>query len=602
MAAEPTEAEQSALDRFFDAERQAGDRSAEAGFAGRRDLLLPALLAVQNRLGWVSTGALNETCKRLRVPPAEAYGVASFYALISLDPQPPIVVHVCDDIACMAAGAERLCERIDRAAVAGTDRRAIAKRSPCLGLCDRAPAALVLAAGDPLLTQTLAPASAESIEGVLDGTLTIGDDPAPPLPQAGDPSLRLLARAGRYDPQSLDGYRALGGYRALRAAVEMGPERVIRELLDANLLGRGGAAFPAGRKWEAVAKAPVRPHYFVCNADESEPGTFKDKLLLERDPFAVVEAVTIGAYAAGCEKAFVYIRGEYPLAARRIKSAIAQAKARGFLGKSVLGKGVDIDIETRLGGGAYICGEETALLNSIEGYRGEPRNKPPFPVEEGLFGKPTVINNVETLVNVLDIVLQGGKAFAASGPAGSSGTRLFCVSGHVRRPGVYETRMGMPIRELIELAGSAREGRTIRAILLGGAAGSFIGPAQFDAPLSFEGVRSIGATLGSGVVLALDDSVDLIPFLARIAAFFRDESCGQCVPCRVGTVRQEELLARLASGAGLGSVEDELALFGEIRDAMKDASICGLGQTAASAIDSAIVNLGVFRNGGKGLR
>jgi NADH-quinone oxidoreductase subunit F len=346
---------------------------------------------------------------------------------------------------------------------------------------------------------------------------------------------------------------------------------------ESHLLGRGGAAFPTGTKWEAVARQQAQPHYLVCNADESEPGTFKDRVLVEGDPFALVESMTIAAYATGCEHGFVYVRAEYALAHAHLENAFAQARAAGLLGDDVLGAGFAFDIELRIGAGAYVCGEETALFQSIEGYRGEPRNKPPFPTEVGLFGKPTVENNVETLLNVPEILVGDGTA----------GTRLFCVSGHVERPGVYELPLGTPLQELLDLAGS----RPPKAVLLGGAAGSFLRPDQLDLELSFDAAREAGVSLGSGVVLVYDESADLVDAVLRIAEFFRDESCGQCVPCRVGTVRQEEALHRLASGTGNG---DELAVLGELEQVMRDASICGLGQTAASAVASAISNLGVL--------
>jgi NADH-quinone oxidoreductase subunit F len=373
--------------------------------------------------------------------------------------------------------------------------------------------------------------------------------------------------------------------------MELGPGAVIQEVLASNLVGRGGAAFPTGRKWDAVAKTAVRPRYVVCNADESEPGTFKDRILMEGDPFAIIEGMTIAGYAVGSERGFFYIRGEYPLASERVEAAIRSARGAGLLGENILGSGFSFDIEVRRGAGAYICGEETALFNSIEGKRGEPRNKPPFPVDVGLFGKPTVINNVETLANIPLIVAEGGAAFAGVGTSGSTGPKLFCVSGHIVHPGVYEVRFGCTLGELIDMAGGVPGGKRIQAILLGGAAGTFIGPDKLDVPLTFEGTRVIGASLGSGVVMVFDETVDMADILTRVAAFFRDESCGQCVPCRVGTVRQEELLARLRSGRTIGTRADELALLKEIGQAMRDASICGLGQTASSAIESALANL-----------
>jgi NADH-quinone oxidoreductase subunit F len=415
------------------------------------------------------------------------------------------------------------------------------------------------------------------------------------IPQNGDPSLRLLRRVGVVDPASLDEYRAHGGYAALRRAVQLGPEGVLREVKDSKLVGRGGAAFPTGVKWEAVAHQPVRPHFLVCNADESEPGTFKDRVLIEGDPFAVIEAMTIAAYATGCEHGYVYLRGEYPQAQHTLEHALAEARRHGFLGDDVMGEGFSFDVEIRRGAGAYICGEETAIFESIEGRRGEPRNKPPFPVEVGLFGKPTVVNNVETLVNVLDIVLGSGPSFAEVGTEGSTGTKLLCVSGHVERPGTYEVRFGATLGELLELAGGVPGGRALQAVLMGGAAGGFLGPGDLDVPLTFEGTREAGTTLGSGVVLVLDGTVDMPRLLMRVAAFFRNESCGQCVPCRVGTVRQQEALARLLAGEPRGGVESELALIAEVGQCMRDASICGLGQTASSAIESAIRRLHVFQ-------
>ena len=501
----------------------------------RRHLLLPVLHAIQDRAGWVSRGALEYACRRLSIPPAEAYGVVSFYARFALEPRGDVALHVCDDIVCSLAGVEK---------------PEGARLAPCLGLCDRAPATLT-----------------ERFGAVYEAVQTPSSQPS------GYPGASLLRRIGVVDPDSIDSYLQHGGFSALKRAREMGPAAVIDAVTQAKLLGRGGAAFPTGRKWQSVADAPVRPHYLVCNADESEPGTFKDRVLMEGDPFALVEGMAIAAFATGCEKGFIYVRAEYPLARLRVENAIALARERGYL---------DFEIEVRRGAGAYICGEETALFNSIEGKRGEPRNKPPFPVEVGLFGKPTLPNNVETLVNVLEIV---GGEFAD--------TRLFCVSGHVLRPGVYEVPMGTPLRALIEMAGGLAPGRTMQAVLLGGAAGSFLTPEQIDVPLSFEGVRGIGATLGSGAVMLFDDTADMRQVLLRIARFFRDESCGQCVPCRVGTKRQEEILERMFERRD-GDGRADVMLLSDIAQAMRDASICGLGQTAANAIASGLTQLKVL--------
>ncbi|GHJ41456.1 NAD(P)H-dependent oxidoreductase subunit E [Streptomyces sp. TS71-3] len=556
----------------------------------RRDLLLPGLHAINDRVGWISDGALDYLCRRLTVPPAEAYGVATFYAMFSVRPRPATVLHVCTDLACAAHGAAEVCAGIEQRLGAGSGVHI--ERSPCLGLCERAPAALAVRAGDPVRTAVAAPATVES--AVLAATSPDSADEEPPaslaVPQAGDPSLVLLSRVGVVDPASLDDYRAEGGYTALRRAFDIGPAQVIREVTDAGLVGRGGAAFPTGRKWQATASQPDHPHYVVCNADESEPGTFKDRVIMEGDPYSLIESMTIAGYAVGAHHGYLYLRGEYPRALARLEHAIAQARSRGLLGDDVMGQGYAFDIEIRRGAGAYICGEETALFNSIEGFRGEPRSKPPFPVEKGLFGKPTAENNVETLVNVLPILTMGAQAYAAIGTQKSTGPKLFCVSGSVARPGIYELPFGATLGELLELAGPPEK---LRAVLLGGAAGGFVRADELDIPLTFEGTREAGTTLGSGVVLALDDTVPLPRILLRIAEFFRDESCGQCVPCRVGTVRQEEALTRLLERAG-AEAEDDIALLREVGRAMRDASICGLGQTAWNAVESAIDRLGAY--------
>ncbi|MEV8124305.1 NAD(P)H-dependent oxidoreductase subunit E [Streptomyces sp. NPDC085944] len=651
----PTDEERAAVDALLgppESPWEGADRSdadlrwarGGRGARDRRDQLLPALHALNDRVGWISEGALDYVCRRLTVPPAEAYGVATFYAMFSVRPRPATVLHVCTDLACAAAGASELCAAVESRL--GPRSGVKVERSPCLGLCERAPATLTIRAGAlagpaqedtstapaqedtsarpafedeavqaesggpgaaasgdgtgkgrrgrPALhaTAVCAPATPGTAVRTATGPETAPTEPAPSLavPQSGDPTLTLLHRIGTTDPASLDDYRAHGGYTALRRAFALGPAAVIREVTDAGLVGRGGAAFPTGRKWQATAAQPDHPHYLVCNADESEPGTFKDRVLMEGDPYALVEAMTIAAYATGAHQGYLYLRGEYPRALARLTHAVEQARARGLLGDDVLGQGYAFDIEIRRGAGAYICGEETALFNSIEGHRGEPRSKPPFPVEKGLFGKPTVENNVETLVNVLPILTMGAEAYAAIGTPTSTGPKLFCVSGTVARPGVYELPFGATLGELLTLAG-VRD--SLRAVLLGGAAGGFVRPDELEIPLTFEGTRAAGTTLGSGVVMAFDDTVPLPRLLLRIAEFFRDESCGQCVPCRVGTVRQEEALHRIADRTGAAAADD-IALLREVGRAMRDASICGLGQTAWNAVESAIDRLGAY--------
>ena len=570
-----------------------------------RDWLLPVLHSVQARIGWISPGALNYVALRMGLPPAEIHGVASFYAMFSLSPRPPVIAHVCDDVACLARGAEQLCRQLESklgpAGAADAEHQSTWFRGPCLGLCERAPAALISAAGDTPRERVLAPASPGGIESALRDAVA-GRLPAEPdsldarvsVPEAGTRQNSLLRRVGQVDPTSVSDYCARGGYAGLRRAIEIGPEQVVFEVIGSKLLGRGGAAFPTGKKWEALLteRGSGHPHYVVCNADESEPGTFKDRVLMEGDPFRILEGMTIAALAVGARKGYIYVRGEYPLAAERLAHAIRAAREQGFLGDKILGSALEFDIELRRGAGAYICGEETALFNSLEGYRGEPRNKPPFPTQAGLFRQPTVVNNVETLANIPDIILEGGAAFARIGTEQSTGTRLFCLSGHVARPGVYEVRFGTTLREVIELAGGPTG--KLQAILLGGAAGTFVSPAELDTPLTFEGTRKIGATLGSGVILLFDDATDLRQILLRISEFFREETCGQCVPCRIGVTRQKEALERLMAKRPLGSSEQELRLLQEVGQAMRDASICGLGQTASSALLSALSRWSLF--------
>lgn len=529
----------------------------------RRHLLLPALHALQNAKGWISPGGLNHVCEILQVPPAEAYGVATFYELFRVDDpgHSDAVVHVCMDAACQIAGNEALIAEREAAG-------AHVHRSPCLGQCERAPAQFVQGVGGP----DFVPADEVAVDFRI--------------PQQGDPALRLLARVGVVDPTSLDSYREHGGYAALERAIELGPAAVRDAVADSGLSGRGGAAFPTGVKWRAVAAEQGRPKHVVANCDESEPGTFKDRVVMENDPFAVIESLTVAAVATGAENGWIYIRGEYPLAAARLQNAVDQCRAAGLLGADVAGSGHAFDIEIRRGAGAYICGEETALFASLEGFRGEPRSKPPFPTTHGLFREPTAINNPETLLNALEIVERGAEAYRSRGTERSPGTKLLCLSGRVAKPGVYEVEFGTTLGEVLDLAGGLTGSGSLSAVLMGGAAGSFVGPDALDLPLTLEDARERGTTLGSGVVMAFTDEIDMTAVCVRISEFFRNESCGQCVPCRVGTVRQHETMVQLQR---TGSLTDERrALIGDMARVMVDASICGLGHTAASAIESAI--------------
>lgn len=623
-----SEAELAALDEalspLLDLSR--GEGRAHSSAHPKRRHLLAGLHALRRARGYISAAGLAELCRRLEVPYADAYGVASFYALFPTTPRPPATIHLCDDLACAARATPlatllraRLGEPLgeDSSAPVGeaSPPGPLAwAASPCLGRCEAAPAALLTVAGEgdaalapvteadlvALCERLVPPPSREAATATSatngappPGLLGALASPAPPRVVALGPAL-LTARIGVVDPESLADYRRHGGYEALRLALQRPPDATIAAVRAAKLTGRGGAGFPTAAKWEAVARA-AGEHYLVCNADESEPGTFKDRVLAEGDPFSILEAITVAAYALRAQHAYVYLRGEYPLARARLGTAIEAARAAGLLGSDVAGSGFALEVHLVSGAGAYICGEETALLNSIEGFRGEPRAKPPFPTEVGLFARPTAINNVETLANLLPI-LTDPATYLATGTEASPGTRAYCLSGAIPRPGLYEVAQGTTLQALLRAAGVEEPPA---AVLLGGAAGGFVrGDAEIA--LSAEGARAASVSLGSGVVLALASTEDVAEACRRIARFFVEESCGQCVPCRVGTVRQAELLSRVGADRPLGSLADELTRFAELAEVLRDASICGLGQTAPAAIASAIATFGpeILRGGG----
>jgi NADH-quinone oxidoreductase subunit F len=470
---------------------------------------------------------------------------------------------VCTDQACALKDADGLLNHLCaqhgiKPGQTTPDGATTIEASPCLGLCEQAPAILY---GD----------EAETNVNLKTGSYELGR----PRSIVGG-SLRLLtANCGNGATTSLAKY---GEYAALKKARGMKREDIINEVKASGLVGRGGAAFPTGVKWEGTSKADGSPKYIVCNADESEPGTFKDRVLLLDDPHRVIEGMTIAAYAIGASKGFIYIRGEYPYIVPVLENALSEARGAGYLNE-------DFDIEIRLGAGAYICGEETALFESIEGKRGFPRVKPPFPTTFGVFGKPTDINNVETLCNVPLIISMGAAEYRKIGTEKSPGPKLFCVSGDVTEPGVYEIPFGVTLRELLEMAGGVANKKKAQAVLFGGAAGAFATSAHLDVKLTFEDLRAAGLPLGSGVVMVFDETRDMRDSFARLGHFFAHESCGKCYPCQMGTQRQMEILNRIAAGKAQAG---DLARLQDVGWTMTDASLCGLGQTAASAVLSAI--------------
>jgi NADH-quinone oxidoreductase subunit F len=543
-----------------------------------RAALLPALHLAQQFHGWLPEAVAAEVGRALGVPLADVYGVIDFYQMFSREPMGRTVARICSAPVCALAGADEvtnaLCRHLN--VVPGeisSDGEFTVEHAPCLGLCDHAPAVLINEAAvgraDPQRAPTIHARGGQRPISFIGGDIRI-----------------LTGNCGQGHPTSFTDYSSGGGYAGLKKALTMAPQDVIAEVKAAGLVGRGGAAFPTGIKWEGAAKAAGEPKYIVCNADESEPGTFKDRILMEEDPHRTLEGMIIAAHAVGARHGYIYIRGEYPYAFKVVGDALGEARQAGVIGKNIFGSGLDFDIEMRLGAGAYICGEETALLESIEGKRGFPRIKPPFPTTHGLFGKPTVINNVETFCN-LPLILEGGAAeYRTIGTERSPGPKLFCVSGQIQKPGLYEVPFGVTLRHLLfDLAGGLKQGRKLQAVLIGGAAGAFATETNLDVILSFENLSAAGLPLGSGAVMVFDDNADLRDALKRLAHFFADESCGKCYPCQLGTQRQHEILDRTAAGAAVAGDRERLS---DIGGTMIDASLCGLGQTAATAVLSAM--------------
>ena len=374
-----------------------------------------------------------------------------------------------------------------------------------------------------------------------------------------------------------------GAYQALRKALSMTPDEVIEEVKRSELRGRGGAGFPTGVKWDFTRAADGETKYVICNADEGEPGTFKDRVLLRHDPHAVLESMAIAGHAIGASQGYIYIRGEYFEEIERLEKAVFQARDQGYLGKNILGSRYDFDVEMYVGAGAYICGDETALFNSMEGKRANPREKPPFPTNAGFRSRPTVINNVETLCNIPLIIERGGEWYASIGPAQSRGPKLFCLSGHVNKPGVYETAMGITLRYLIEKHGEGVKGGRFKAALPGGVASSLL--ASEDVRLDIESLKAAGSMLGSGAVIVMNDKTDMVEAARNTIEYFIDESCGQCTPCREGTLRTRDILVRILDGQ---AHPGDLDLLLELGDVLVDTARCGLGQSAMNVVTSAI--------------
>ena len=557
-----------------------------------RAAMLPVLWLVQESQGYVSQDAEVWVGRVLGVARSQVREAVSFYNMFHTKPVGRRELRVCTSLPCLLRGARNVLDQIqDRLKICPGQTtpggEVTLTEVECLCGCEMSPMAQ--------LDETfIGPLEGETLDAVLEAALENPKDSAPlpePEPFISTDGPVLSTRFKDPDGTWLEDYVADDGYLAARKALtSMTPEEVIEEVSKPNLRGLGGAGFPAGRKWSFVPRETEKPKYLVVNADEGEPGTFKDRYIMERDPHALIEGMIIAAYAIGSHKAYVYIRGEYFRSARRLQRALDEAYGQGWLGQDIQGTGFDLDVVIHRGAGAYICGEETALLTSLEGGKGFPKLKPPFPAISGLFSCPTIVNNVETLACVPFILHNGAERFATIGTARQGGTRLFCVSGHVTRPGVYEEPVSITLRELIEKAGGVRDGNKLKAVIPGGISAKILTAHEIDVAMDFDSLMAAGSMAGSGGVIVMDETACMVEALDSAARFFADESCGQCSPCREGTGWVHRITRRMAEGQGsVQDLEDLLAIAGD----MEGKTICVFADAAAWPVQSYITK---FRN------
>jgi len=540
-----------------------GDRSNSALIAEWRDEpapLLPILHAFHDRDGYLSEEALRDVAKGLKIPLADLYGTVSFYHHFSREPGGREQPRVCTGPVCALEGAQGILEAL---ASEG------AHTMPCAGRCDDP---IPVLQGD----HALAGKTAESLEGRA--------TPLPPTPPDGVEEC-VFAHIRERSGTGLAGYRATGGYQALeRVMGGLDSDAVLESLETSGLSGRGGAGFPTWRKWKAVRDASGDPKSIVCNADEGEPGCFKDRALMDHDPHAVLEGMILAGYVTGAPRGFIYLRYEYPDTERILEEAIQEAESAGFLGEGILGTEFNFKLYLRRGAGAYICGEETSLLNSMEGKHPFPRNRPPYPVTHGFENLPTVVNNVETLATVPAILTHGGEWYRNLGMNGQAGTKVISLSGDIRKPGNYEVPMGLPLKTLLEeWAGGPGDGRTVQAVTMAGLSGGFLAADGLDVTLDEPSIRQKGSFLGAGGIMVFDDTRDMVEMTRMAMEFFAEESCGKCFPCRIGTRRLTE---RLAGEAGPGELSAWIDEVNDLGSVMKEISACGLGQAAPLLTES----------------
>jgi len=489
-----------------------------------------------------------------------------------------IVIRCCMAAGCMSSQSEAVKKNLEQAVQdAGMSEEVEIRRVGCMKLCCEGP--LVSVDTQNALYEKVTPEDALELIKTLKGGQTKikrGDLNHPffknQLPI-------VLANSGQIDPERIESYIAADGYQALHQVLrEMTPKEVVEEMVKSGLRGRGGAGFPTGIKWGTVAKTQSAQKYVICNADEGDPGAFMDRSVLESDPHAVLEGMAIAAYAVGANQGFIYVRAEYPLAIKRLQTAIKQAKQIGLLGAGILESPFNFNIDIRIGAGAFVCGEETALMASVEGKRGTPRPRPPFPAESGLFGCPTLINNVETFANVPPIYRNGAEWFAGIGTEKSKGTKVFALAGKINNTGLIEVPMGTPLRQIVEeMGGGAPDGRKIKAVQTGGPSGGCIPAEALDTPVDYDSLTKLGSIMGSGGMIVMDDSTKMVDVARYFMEFCVDESCGKCIPCRAGTVQMLHLLEKILNRQATAR---DLAKLEELCDMVRHTSLCGLGQTA----------------------
>jgi len=551
-------------------------------YPSNRAPMLWLLHMLQYHYGFLGPEQVEWTANRLGVRNIDVAEVVSFYPMFTTKPRGKYHVKVCRTLSCHLAGAQgvvkKLREKFGVALDENTkDGNFTVSEVECLACCSDGPAMMV---NDELYTRV----SPENLDSILDGIIRNGlkQEPLPPVAPAHPLEKRvILANVSRPGYRgTIDDYLAAGGYEMLKKSLAMEPAQICAEVENSKLRGRGGAGFPCGMKWKFVDRKSGKPVYLICNADESEPGTFKDRVILHHDPHQLIEGVLISAYAIGCKTAYIYLRGEFPYGEKIVRRAIEEARAKGFIGRDILGKGFDCEVYTHRGAGAYICGEETGLIESLEGKRAYPRIKPPFPAIQGLFNCPTVVNNVETLCNVPHIVRMGGAEYIKTGVIGSHGTRIVCVSGAVKKPGYYEFEMGkLTMRQLIfDICGGMKDGRTLKGVIPGGSSMPIMTPDQLDVTLDFDAIQKAGSYAGSGGVIVIDDQTSIVDAAANLAQFYAHESCGQCTPCREGSLWMEKLLHRVRHGHGR---KQDVDLLYDIADNIDGKTICALGEASA---------------------